>query len=180
MSTASSGKSHGMRHKKWPYFLLIAALFVIAVVYMGAADMRNVKTEVIVEAGGEISPDLFFHRQNDRAEILTDLNSISTSTPGEYAVQVQTHFTVVQSTLKICDTVAPTAEAHSLETYLGYLPGPGEYLTGLTDETEVSIEYGSAPDADSEGEQHGTGAAPFHLVRVYWVVEIRGKRKHLA
>lgn len=156
MSTPSSGKSHGMRHKKWPYFLLIAALFVIAVVYMGAADMRNVKTEVIVEAGGEISPDLFFHRQNDRAQILTDLNSISTSTPGEYAVQVQTHFTVVHSTLKICDTVAPSAEVHSLETYLGYLPGPGEYLTGLTDETEVSIEYGSAPDADSEGEQHGT------------------------
>lgn len=155
MITSSSEKKQRGRHKKWPFILFFAALAVIACVYLAAADIRNVKMEVTAEAGTEISADLFFHKPSDSAQILTDLSGIRSDMPGEYTVSVQTRFTVVESRLRICDTAAPAAQAQPLQTFLGRLPEPEEYLTGVQDATAVEISYSRTPAVNEPGQQTG-------------------------
>ena len=132
-------------------FCLTAILAVIAV-----ATWNPVKTEVKLEVGEEIQIESFLKNEEDDASFKTDIAAIDTSELGEHEIQVKVLFRTFKSTLKIVDTVAPTAQPVEVTVEAGTLPKASDCVTDIVDKTEVSVSFKETPNTSQEGVVNAT------------------------
>lgn len=144
----------GSRHL--PVGLIVVVICVIAGIAISAYDKyrkANVIEEVIIEAGTEITPDLFFKRPIEGATIDDSSDIYSTERVGTYNMHLNDGTYLYQSVLKVVDTVAPTAEAVDVRLELGETCTEKDFITNLNDATNVKIELEEPIDFKKTGKR---------------------------
>ena len=67
--------------------------------------------KVIIQAGMDITIDLFEKKEKYETEFVTDISTIQTNGPGEYEIELKLDDKTYTSKLKIVDTIDPVGEA---------------------------------------------------------------------
>lgn len=137
--------------------LLIIELLVIAGLMLYVQLRPMVVENVVLEVGNRI-PDVkdFLLYKRRKASFITDINDIDVNKPGDYDIQIKTGLRVQSSKLQIVDTVPPQATVVNLTVLKGDEVEAEEFITDLTDATEVTITYQEAPDTTIPGEREVT------------------------
>lgn len=137
-------------------FLMLLSLFALIVV-VSLAYMKNrpsvVKT-VIVEAG-TLSVDVedFLLNKKKAGSFVTDINSIDFSVPGDYEIKINIGRRTLTSVLRIEDTVAPEAEPVSVIALKNEELKASDFVTNISDATEVTASFETEPDTSTPGEK---------------------------
>jgi hypothetical protein len=137
--------------------LLIIELLVIAGLMLYVQLRPMVVENVVLEVGNRI-PDVkdFLLYKRRKASFITDINDIDVNKPGDYDIQIKTGLRVQSSKLQIVDTVPPQATVVNLTVLKGDEVEAEEFITDLTDATDVTITYQEAPDTTIPGEREVT------------------------
>ncbi len=113
--------------------------------------------EVFLEAGREISADLFLTRQTEEAVFLTGASEIDTAVPGTYPIEIKVNGVICRSRLTIQDTVAPAGAAVPVTVRLGDAPPEASAFVGnIYDVTPVTATFDNIPDFTAIGRQQVT------------------------
>ena len=116
--------------------------------------INNVKPEVTIEVKGTVAAEDFLVEQTPLpVELATDLTAIDTAVPGDHTVTIKCCGIPLTSTLQVRDTVAPTGEVRNLTAFSNRIPGAAEFVTQISDETDVTVSYSEEPDSAIEGDQ---------------------------
>lgn len=144
----------GSRHL--PIGLIFIVLCVIAGIgasIYGKYRASNVIPEVTIEAGTEITPDLFFKRPVEGASFDSSSDIYSTERVGTYNMHIKAGNYLYQSVLKVQDTIAPTADAVDVRLELGETCTEKDFVTNINDATNVSIELDEPIDFKKTGKR---------------------------
>ncbi len=135
--------------------VLVICLVVLALFVIGGwcyVDGLAYKT-VHVEAGIEVSASDLLKKADSEAFFTQDSQPFDISVPGEYQVRVKSGLFTHSCTLIIEDTVPPTAQPVSVMREAGEAFGAAEFVSGITDATQVTVSYVEEPDFSRTGEQ---------------------------
>ena len=128
--------------------LILAALLVVLLL------PGNIVSELKVEAGREsISANEF--RREDKgidAQFVSDLTAVDLNTPGTYPVQVQYKNKTHECTVLVQDTTAPEGTVRNVSVYSGQSLKPEDFVTGITDVTDVTVSWKPEPDLTVEAQ----------------------------
>lgn len=144
----------GSRHL--PVGLIVIVLCVIAGIAASAYGKyrkANVIEEVTIEAGTEITPDLFFKRPVEGAVIDSSSDIYSTERVGTYDMHIKDGNYLYQSKLKVQDTIAPTADPVDVRLELGETCTEKDFVTNINDATNVKIELDEPIDFKKTGKR---------------------------
>lgn len=135
-----------------PAVLLI--LFAIAVLCAILFTLLNpaVLKKAVLEAGGQVTMDLFVQKDPEKGKFLTDISGIDTAVTGIYAVGIEYDGKVYDCSLIIRDTTPPTGTAVPLTVEAGSVPDPQDLVTDAEDITGVTVSYRETPDFSTPGE----------------------------
>jgi hypothetical protein len=111
-----------------------------------------VREQVTIEAGTEVSLEVFLENTDTAAELLTDVSLIDTSRLGEYPVNIRVGKKEYASLLIVADTIAPTAEAVPVTVFSGDALEAGDCVDNISDVTEVTASFETQPDLTTGGE----------------------------
>lgn len=106
---------------------------------------------VKVEVGETIEVNDFLVDTYDNASFVTDVSKIDTSVLGSHDIKIKILGRVFTSQLVVEDTIAPTAEAVSVEVEAGVLPDAQDCVTNISDATKVVASYKETPDVSKAG-----------------------------
>ena len=109
--------------------------------------------KVIIQAGTEITMDLFKKKEKYESEFVTDISQIQTKEPGEYQVEIKLKNKTYKSKLKIVDTTKPKADAAPQTVYNGMTVDPMTLVTNVRDNTLVTAAFDKDYDFDTIGER---------------------------
>ncbi len=131
-------------------FLPLAILVLLA----AAFPLNKVHRTITLEAGSD-TPEFshFIKDESTKGEIITDLSKINMSEPGDYRIKIKIGALAYHSKLKIRDTIPPTANISDLEIPLGKRVEAKDFVSDITDVTQVTVSFLEEPDFDSIGEQ---------------------------
>lgn len=131
-------------------FLPLAILVLLA----AAFPLNKVHRTITLEAGSD-TPEFsrFIKDEATKGEIITDLSKINMSEPGDYRIKIKIGALAYHSKLKIRDTIPPTANISDLEIPLGKRVEAKDFVSDITDVTQVTVSFLEEPDFDSIGEQ---------------------------
>ncbi len=133
--------------------LFILGILLIAVLIGAfALNRTKIKSSVMLEAGAELTPELFAEGEAENIAFATDISGIDTAELGEYEIVVTYNEKEYNCILTIEDTVAPTADAFMATTDVGQVPDAADCVINVTDVTDVTITYKNEPDVSQEGE----------------------------
>ena len=116
--------------------------------------IQNVRPEVTVEVGSSVTAqDFIVEDMGLTAELKTDLAGLDLTVPGDHAVKVSYCGIPLNSTLRVRDTVAPVGTVQSITAFSNAIPTAADFVTGVTDMTQVMASFSHEPDTALEGEQ---------------------------
>lgn len=131
-----------------------AAVLLVAVLALLLLWPANIVSELKVEAGREsISANEF--RKEDKgidAQFVSDLTAVDLKTPGTYPVKVQYKSKTYDCTVLVEDTTAPVAQVHNVSVYSGQALKPEDFVSAITDVTEVTVSWKPEPDLTAEAQ----------------------------
>ncbi|HOC09368.1 MAG TPA: transglutaminase-like domain-containing protein, partial [Bacillota bacterium] len=107
---------------------------------------------VIAEAGAGV-PDVsrFIKNQNTTGQFVTDPEEIDTTIPGVYDIEIRIGKRTYRSKLEIKDTIPPEGSAVNREVPSGRVLAAEDFVTDITDATQVAVSFESQPDFTSPG-----------------------------
>lgn len=109
--------------------------------------------KVIIQAGTQVTIDLFSKKEKYEAEFVTDISQIKTEEPGEHQVEVKLKNKTYKSKLKIVDTTKPMADAAPQTVYNGMTVDPMTLVTNVRDNTLVTAAFDKDYAFDTIGER---------------------------
>ena len=145
-------KKKAMKRKRMLRNIILACF---ALILLGLAFLifwKPVHRQVTLEVGEEIELNDFLKKEKKKATFVTDINEIDTTALGEHKVVVKVGFRKFKSTLKVEDTVAPTADAAEVKAMMGQVPEASDCVTNIVDKTNVTVSYKTEPDVSAEGD----------------------------
>lgn len=109
--------------------------------------------DVVLEAGGNLSPELFLKAPVGAAiSFVTDVSAIDLTVEGEYPITLRAGGQTLTATLTIQDTVAPTGKpVEGLVFKGGVLPDPTALVSQIMDAGKVTVRYAAVPDVTVSG-----------------------------
>lgn len=132
--------------------VILAGLLVTAGV-LAYQNANMVYPLVRAEAGlSHLDPDVFLRDSSRRATFDKAVTQDQLSVPGMYDVIIRCNGRTYSAQLEVVDTVAPVAVAKAV-TSNGQLPAPEQFVSQLTDATQVTITYKSVPNVTVAGTQ---------------------------
>ncbi len=152
---------HG-KAKKRGHGVLVAVLLITLLAGLGVGGYfvytdytGRVYSHAIIEAGDvEVTPADF--AKDPLKEVFFaegfDISSVDTKVPGDYYVALASGFYTYNSVLTVEDTTAPTAETVPVTLEFGASASPEDFLTNITDVTEVTAAFVDEPDYTKGGE----------------------------
>ena len=109
--------------------------------------------EIVLEAG-DTRPDVkAFAFDEEEATLLTPLNEIDMNQPGDYTVSFSVGGVQYDSILHLKDTKPPKAEGIQYEGFASYPLEPKDLINGLSDATQVKLEFVEDPHFETPGER---------------------------
>ena len=109
--------------------------------------------EITMEAGSKRPDASSFAFGETEAALLTPLSDIQMDVPGDYTVSFSVDGIRYDSILHLEDTTPPRATGIDYEGFAGYPKTAEELVDGLTDATEVTVEFVEDPKFDEPGER---------------------------
>jgi hypothetical protein len=140
-------------NKKYKIVIIFLPLAIL-VLLAAAFPLNKVHRTITLEAGSD-TPEFsrFIKDEATKGEIITDLSKINMSEPGDYRIKIKIGALAYHSKLKIRDTIPPTANISDLEIPLGKRVEAKDFVSDITDVTQVTVSFLEEPDFDSIGEQ---------------------------
>ena len=132
------------------YFLPLAILVFLAATF----PLNKVHRNITLEAGAD-TPEFshFIKDEETEGEIITDLSKINMSEPGNYRIKIKIGALSFHSKLRIQDTIPPTGRISDLDIPFGKTVEAKDFVTEISDVTQVTVSFLEEPDFDSIGEQ---------------------------
>ncbi len=109
--------------------------------------------KVIIQAGMDITIDLFEKKEKYETEFVTDISTIQTNGPGEYEIELKLDDKTYTSKLKIVDTIDPVGEAAPKTVYNGLPVNPADLVTNVKDNSFVTASFKKEYDFSTLGER---------------------------
>lgn len=127
-------------------------VFVLAGVFIAVMSYNRLHDTVIAEAGTGV-PDVsrFIKNQNTMGQFVTDPEEIDTTIPGVYDIEIRIGKRTYRSKLEIKDTIPPEGSAVNREVPSGRVLAAEDFVTDITDATQVAVSFESQPDFTSPG-----------------------------
>ncbi len=118
----------------------ICILLLLIVAYHFVAGGKLYK-KVIIQAGQEITVDLFSKKEKYKPEFVTDISQIKSSEPNKYDIELKLKEKTYKAKLIIVDTTKPVASAAPQTVYNGMTVDPMSLVTPVQDNTAVRAEF---------------------------------------
>ncbi len=139
---------------------LAAALLIGAPLLIDSLEVEYYDT-LTVEAGAPLPQAADFLPKSEgaerkKAQLLTDISSLTTDTLGTYPVQLQVGGKTFTSQLQIVDTVAPKAKGATVTLYNVENPDPKQLVADFSDATAVTAQVTPALDTAVTTQQQVT------------------------
>lgn len=136
--------------------ILVLALFTLIVVgIIGWIVVSNSAYKVCrVEAGVAVGPSDFLKNADANAVFTKDSQPFDVTVPGEYKVKVKSGLFTHSCTLIVEDTVAPVGTAVAVNIEVGQTCEATDFVTDITDMTQVVVSYVAEPDFSKIGKQN--------------------------
>ena len=116
--------------------------------------VKNIKPEVTIEVGQSVTAEDFLIRDwKLPAEFETDLSTIDLTKPGDYPVSIHYCWLSHEATIQVRDTVQPVGEVQHLTVFSNQIPEAADFVTSVSDLTDVTISFVQEPDVTLEGDQ---------------------------
>ena len=127
-------------------------VFVLAGVFIAVMSYNRLHDTVIAEAGTGV-PDVsrFIKNQSTMGQFVTDPEEIDTTIPGVYDIEIRIGKRTYRSKLEIKDTIPPEGSAVNREVPSGRVLAAEDFVTDITDATQVAVSFESQPDFTSPG-----------------------------
>ena len=134
--------------------VLILALLVTGGVLAWKYVVKNIKSEIMIEVGESVTAEDFLIRDwKLPVQLETELSDTDLSVPGEYPVSIRYCWLSHESTVRVRDTVPPVGEVQHLTVFSNQIPGAADFVTSITDLTDVTVSFAQEPDVTLEGDQ---------------------------
>lgn len=134
------------------FLSIIALVVVFSLTYF---EMQpKVATAVTIEAGTpSIEVSEFLLEKDKDGSFITDIDSLDLSSPGNYEIQIKVNKRVLTSNLEVVDTIPPTAEPVEVIALLNEKINAIDFVTNITDATDVDVSFVTEPDTSTAGEK---------------------------
>lgn len=148
------------RRNKTPIMQIVVMLFslfvLLAFILVAYRELRPMVVKAVTVEAGEpsINVDEFLIDKDKDGSFITDVNNLNLHTPGNFEIQISINKRVHTSSLKVIDTIAPTAEAVSFIALKNEKLEASEFVDKVSDATYVNISFVSEPDTSSPGEMN--------------------------
>ncbi len=129
------------------------ALTVCTVLLIGFFYHPKVHSNITVEAGSSLNIYQFIINKDDIGKFVTDLSTIDMSQPGTHKIEIEIDGKLYTSNLIIEDTVPPRGEVLEVRGWKDEEVPAEDFVTNITDVTDVMIYYKEKPDFSFIGEQ---------------------------
>lgn len=115
----------------------------------------DIKKAIDMELGqfSEIGKHIFLNEIDYDLDIITDIDTIIGSPVGSYNVKLSIDGHILESSINIVDTTAPTANVKEVETFQNIAVEAEEFVYDVVDESDFTVEYKYEPDFSSLGTQ---------------------------
>lgn len=113
----------------------------------------RVYAHCLAEAGTEVLAEDFLKNPKKTAVFAKDSPKINYYVPGDYNVKIKSGLFTYNCVVTIQDTVAPTADVKDVYIEPGETVKPEDFITNITDITEVTAVFAAQPDYSIYGEQ---------------------------
>lgn len=138
----------------------IALVVILAVLLTGGFlfwkyIIQNVKPEVTVEVGEAVTAQDFLV-QDMGLPVAFEKDPAADGSlmiPGDYDVTIKYWFLSLPSTLQVRDTVAPTGTVQNLTVFSNAVPKAADFVTSVSDLTQVTASFSQEPDTSVDGSQ---------------------------
>ena len=141
-------------NKKQIIQTLIVVLTVACFFLLLLFEDSKVYKECFVEAGVEVKAQDFLKNSDEQAAFTDESDDIDISHPGEYHLSIKTGYFTHKSTLFITDSIAPEGKPVKVKLEIGKTCDAEEFVTDVTDATEVQVTYLETPDFSKTGKQN--------------------------
>ena len=155
MAQHKNTRKHKTAKKRSIILPVIAAVSLTAVIVCIIFLMRfygNIKSVLTLEAGSPLPlPEDFMDEPSDSVSCEADWESIDTLIPGDYKVTFRQGLLKKTSTLRVQDTIPPTATPKNLEVPVGMTITPEDFISECYDITAVTSVFLTTPDTSATG-----------------------------
>lgn len=140
------------------FYIIVCVLITLLILLLANAFKYSaINKKVILEAGSDLpQANVFLKDQTKQAEYITDITKIGTNKPGTYDIKIESNGKKYKVKLEIRDTLAPEAEIKNIDLYEGRVIEPQEFIKGINDATNVTVDYKTTPDFNKIGTQDVT------------------------
>jgi hypothetical protein len=147
----------GKSRKSKGFAAVLFAVFVATGIFIGLASDNKLYDTVIMEAGTSV-PEIsrFIKDQNVSGQFITDISEIDTGMPGFYDIEIMIGDKKYTSRLEVRDTIAPLASPVNREVPSGRVLKAEDFVTDITDATQVLVSFIEQPDFQSIGAREVT------------------------
>ena len=134
--------------------LVLLALVLVCGFLFWKYIIQNVRSEVTMEVGQSVTAqDFIISDMGMEAEIQTDLSALDLNVPGEHRVTVKYCYIPIPASLRVQDTVAPTGTVQNITAFSNKIPTAADFVTSVSDMTQVTASFSHEPDTSLEGDQ---------------------------
>ena len=139
--------------------IILAAVLVIALLAVSAELVSlyfygNIRSVIEIEAGSPVpAASDFIKVPKDSIEVLSSTESLDSSVPGTYPLRFRWKIFSKVAKLVIKDTQPPRIETRDVTAKSGKTVQAAEFVTSVSDATEVRLRYKTEPDFSKTGPQ---------------------------
>lgn len=131
----------------------VLLFFIIAIIGVGFYLHGRVQTTYVLEAGQTVEAEKLIVRGKSVPQIVEDLTEEERCSPGEYDIKVKLFPFSYTVKVTVQDTVPPQAEGVSAFCKYGSMLTLEDFVSDITDATDVTYAYEKEPDFGRGGEQ---------------------------
>jgi hypothetical protein len=137
-----------------PLLLIIGMITAISLLIVNFIRISRIESVVKVEAGEQI-PDagVFYKGSEANVTYVTDISTISISSPGEYDIEIDVNGRKYKSKIEIKDTIAPVGVVRTVDLYEGETARPEDFFESIDDATRVNVAFKEEPDFSMKNSQ---------------------------
>ncbi len=148
-------KKKAKRIRRWLGIIFFMLLILAGLLFLNFNTYGYVKESVTIEAGTveQIYPSDVLYKETNRFKWITDINSIDLDKVGNYVVEIEVRNIKKTVNLYVVDTTAPTGVAvNDISLWNGEKLEASDFISEVTDATEVNIYYKDEPDFSKTGD----------------------------
>lgn len=146
-----------MKKKIWIAIVVtVLLIFNLAVVYFVWDTFDKTYSSITVEAGTDVTAELFAKRDVESIFFAEDCPEFDTTVPGKYELKISADGFTRTGILNVVDTIAPTAQTVPIYMSVGEVYEAESFVTDVYDVTPVRIAFEKRPDFGGYGMQEVT------------------------